>query len=198
MGLSWPDWLIGEAADNSCIPCILELVTFLFLPWVDARGTNKREGLCLYIGSGVMKTCSTYLYLVDFWRSMNDASLCSNTKSRMRCWRASWCYATQVELTQQLSLWGLQRELNGVLTQLCQLLIQVCYLLSFTLMVFYNQPRGCRFNSSFLVPPLLPESFPVSFSSMFLSNIFNFFPIIPNIPDQTSYHPIYTCHGQNG
>ena len=75
---------------------------------------------------------------------------------------------------------------------MCQLLIQVCYLLSFTLMVFYNQPRGCRFNSSFLVPPLLPESFPVSFSSMFLSNIFNFFPIIPNIPDQTSYHPIYT------
>ena len=26
-------------------------------------------------------------------------------------------------------------------------LIQVCYLLSFTLMVFYNQPRGCQFNS---------------------------------------------------
>jgi len=51
--------LIGEAADNSCIPYILELVTFLFLPRVDTRGTNKREELCLYIGSGVMKTCST-------------------------------------------------------------------------------------------------------------------------------------------
>jgi len=30
---------------------------------------------------------------------------------------------------------------------LCQLLIQVCYLPLFTLMVFYNQPRGCWFNS---------------------------------------------------
>ena len=43
----------------------------------------------------------------------------------------------------------------------------------------------------FLVSLLLPGSFPMSFS-VFLSNIFNFFPIIPNIPDQTSYHPIHT------
>ena len=43
----------------------------------------------------------------------------------------------------------------------------------------------------FLVPLLLPELFPVSFSSVFLFNISNFFPIIPNIPDQTSYHPIH-------
>ena len=54
---------------------------------------------------------------------------------------------TQVELTQQLSLWKLQRELDGVLNQLCYLLIQVCYLPSFTLIVFYSQPRGCQFNS---------------------------------------------------
>ena len=44
----------------------------------------------------------------------------------------------------------------------------------------------------FLVPLLLPELFPVSFSSVFLSNISNFFPIVPNIPDQTSYYPIHT------
>ena len=31
-----------------------------------------------------------------------------------------------------------------------------------------------------------------SFFAVFLSNVSNFFPIVPNIPDQTSYHPIYT------
>ena len=54
---------------------------------------------------------------------------------------------TQVKLTQQLSLWGLQRELNGVLDQLYYLLIQVSYLPSFTLMVFYSQLRSCWFYS---------------------------------------------------
>ena len=44
----------------------------------------------------------------------------------------------------------------------------------------------------FLVPLLVPGLFPVSFSFIFLSSIFNFFPIVPNIPDQTSYHPIHT------
>ena len=44
----------------------------------------------------------------------------------------------------------------------------------------------------FLVFLLFPESFPVFFSFVFLSNISNFFPIVPNIPDQTSYHSIHT------
>ena len=45
--------------------------------------------------------------------------------------------------------------------------------------------------SLFLVYLLLPESFPMFFSSIFLSNISNFFPIIPNISNQTSYCPIH-------
>ena len=46
--------------------------------------------------------------------------------------------------------------------------------------------------SLFLVSLLLPELFPVFFFFVFLSNVFNFFSIIPNISGQTSYHPIYT------
>jgi len=42
----------------------------------------------------------------------------------------------------------------------------------------------------FLVP-LLSRLFPMFFSSVFFSNVSNFFPIVPNILDQTSYHPIY-------
>ena len=46
--------------------------------------------------------------------------------------------------------------------------------------------------SLFLVSLLLPRSFPMSFSFVFLFSVSNFFPIVPNIPNQTSYHPIYT------
>ena len=151
-------------------------------------------------------------------------------------------------MTQQLSLWGLQKELDGILNQLCYLLIQVCYLPLFTLIVFYSQLKGCWFYSLvchsinrsshsqgnswqytpfkgsypkdftvhyigpidylfhllystllslaplFLVLPLPPpELFPMFFFPfvVFSSNISSFFPIIPNISDQISYHPIY-------
>ena len=46
--------------------------------------------------------------------------------------------------------------------------------------------------SLFLVHFLLSELFLMFFSFVFLSNVSNFFTIIPNIPDQTFYHPIYT------
>ena len=43
----------------------------------------------------------------------------------------------------------------------------------------------------FLVPFLIPGLFPMSFSFVFLFNVSNFFLIIPNIPNQTSYHSIH-------
>ena len=46
----------------------------------------------------------------------------------------------------------------------------------------------------FLVLLLLPpELFPIFFFSsvVFPSNVSSFFPIVPNISDQISYHPIY-------
>ena len=57
---------------------------------------------------------------------------------------------------------------------------------------YFLHPTLLPLVSLFLVPLFLPGSFPMSFSFVFLSSVSNFFPIVPNIPDQTSYHPIYT------
>ena len=85
----WDLWM-EEASDKRCIPGAVELVAFLFLPRIDMQ--RRRSVVAADKGAGSLMIF-TGLYSGDFWRSMNDASLFSNTKFRMTRWGASWRYS---------------------------------------------------------------------------------------------------------
>ena len=79
-----------EASDKRCIPGAVELVAFPFLPRMDMQ--RRCSVVAADKGAGLLMIF-TGLYSGDFWRSMNDASLFSNTKLRTTRWRASWRYS---------------------------------------------------------------------------------------------------------